>query len=276
MVHEVSIDLAKPGCRVLLTSDWHFDNPKCRRDLLQRHLDEAVETDSPVMCFGDLFCMMQGKYDKRSAKTDLRPEHQTGSYIDAVIDEAADWLDPYKHVLAFITLGNHETSIIDRHETNPIDRLAAKLRDKGGITLSGGYQGYVRFNLFHGTARHRFRLFFHHGAGGGAPVTKGAIDFNRLREIAEADIYVLGHIHRRNHDDGVLLDLNHNGRLTLRQRDYVRTSTYKQEGHHAAGWCESKMMGTRPLGGFWMEVSQRRERKQRIFERKFVPTSPNH
>jgi hypothetical protein len=35
--------------KFLLLSDIHWDNPKCRRDLLKKHLDEAVKEDAVIM-----------------------------------------------------------------------------------------------------------------------------------------------------------------------------------------------------------------------------------
>ena len=66
---------------ILLTSDWHWDNPKCDRKTLKRHLDQAKERNAKIIITGDLFCAMQGKYDKRSNKSSLRPEHQTDNYL---------------------------------------------------------------------------------------------------------------------------------------------------------------------------------------------------
>jgi hypothetical protein len=61
---------------VLLRSDVHHDNPKCNQALEKQHLDEAAEYDAPIIDNGDLFCAMQGKWDKRADKAALRPEHQ--------------------------------------------------------------------------------------------------------------------------------------------------------------------------------------------------------
>lgn len=56
---------------LLLASDVHFDNPKCRRDIFFRHLNEAKKRGAKVAIFGDLFCLMQGKYDPRRSKKDI-------------------------------------------------------------------------------------------------------------------------------------------------------------------------------------------------------------
>ena len=58
--------------KVLLLSDIHWDNPKCQRDLLKRHLDEAKEIGADVLLNGDTFCLMQGAYDVKT-KTTLDP-----------------------------------------------------------------------------------------------------------------------------------------------------------------------------------------------------------
>jgi UDP-2,3-diacylglucosamine pyrophosphatase LpxH len=55
----------------LLISDIHLDNPKCRRDLLKRHLDQAMEKKAPVFINGDLFCAMQGNKDRRAVSWTL-------------------------------------------------------------------------------------------------------------------------------------------------------------------------------------------------------------
>lgn len=40
----------------LLTSDWHWDNPKCNRELLRKHINQAKERNAKILVFGDLFC----------------------------------------------------------------------------------------------------------------------------------------------------------------------------------------------------------------------------
>src|SRR5688572_11399081 len=81
-IHHISIELA--GVRderwFLLQSDVHWDNPHCDRKLFYKHLKQAQERDAAILDNGDFFCAMQGKWDKRANKSDLRPEHQSGDY----------------------------------------------------------------------------------------------------------------------------------------------------------------------------------------------------
>jgi len=79
----------------LLTSDWHFDNPKTNRKLLFEHLDEAVKRNAKIIINGDMLCLMQGKYDPRKAKNAIRPEHNGNDYLDLVINDTAQKMLPY-------------------------------------------------------------------------------------------------------------------------------------------------------------------------------------
>lgn len=83
----------------LLRSDAHHDNPKSDRSLELKHLQEAVGYDAGVIDCGDLFCAMQGKYDKRSSKSDIRPEHQAGDYLDRSYDALLMFMSRLRPVL---------------------------------------------------------------------------------------------------------------------------------------------------------------------------------
>jgi len=99
--------------KFLLISDIHFDNPKCQRAVLKRHLDLAIENNMKIAVNGDFFCLMQGKYDPRRSKKDIMPQHNGNTYLDLVIQEAVDWWAPYAKSLVFIGYGNHECYFAD-------------------------------------------------------------------------------------------------------------------------------------------------------------------
>ena len=109
--------------KVLLISDVHWDNPKCDRDMLKRHLDQAKELEADILLNGDTFCLMQGAYDPRKSKNDIRPEHNKANYLDAVVNDAIEWFSPYANLIKVVGYGNHETNILKRQETDVIDRF---------------------------------------------------------------------------------------------------------------------------------------------------------
>ena len=71
--------------KCLLSFDRHHDNPKSNQALEKAHLDRVKELGTFCLDGGDLFCAMQGKYDRRSNKSDVRPEHQNGEYLDSLV-----------------------------------------------------------------------------------------------------------------------------------------------------------------------------------------------
>ncbi len=256
-VHEIRWPKAKNSetCHVLLISDVHWDNPHCDRRKLEEDCDEAVKRGAPIISIGDFFCAMQGKYDKRSSKDNIRPEHMHGDYFDSLVSTAADWHQRYKHNFAIHGLGNHETSIKSHHETDLIERLTSRIQERGGITQPGGYGGWVVFKLIKNGKVFPIKLYYHHGFGGGGPVTRGTIDWSRYLMHAEADIYAAGHIHYLNSDVLIRAGLTSGNNIQKRKVSFVRCSTYKDEyddGH--SGFHVEKGRGPRPIGGYWLNL----------------------
>lgn len=240
---------------VLLSSDWHWDSTHCDREKLKADLETAKRVGACVLSIGDHFDVMGGKYDPRSnGKNDVRPEFQSGNYFDEIVNQCAEWLEPYRDQLALITPGNHETAVRKRQETCLTTRLVERLRLAGSPVRQGGYAGWV---LFRGmrrgdprcTALHR--LWYHHGYGGGGPVTRGIIDFSRYLVDTDADIVHAGHIHQRTLVEASRQRLSTTGIPKIRPVFLVRSASYKHESV-TDGWAVEKGMSSRPLGGWWM------------------------
>lgn len=248
----VRMDSVKAGWEqwFLLMSDVHWDNPHCDRGLFHKHLRQARERGAGVFILGDFFCAMGGRFDKRANKELLRPEHQVSNYFDALTDTATDDLSPYAEILEQITPGNHETAILKHNETDLTARLCKAL----GVR-QGGYAGYVRFMFSRGdSGRTSKTLFYHHGWGGGGPVTKGVIDTNRLAVWQpDADICVLGHIHESYYLEIERQRLSDSGQVYLEAQRHLRTATYKNEHNLAGGWHIERGAAPKPLGGWWIK-----------------------
>lgn len=239
----------------LLRSDVHHDNPKSDRELEKRHLDEALARNAGIIDAGDLFCVMQGKYDKRSSKAALRPEHQVDHYFDAVVSTAADFYTPYAKNIIVIGRGNHEQAVKKRHEIDLTERIVSILNDRTGSNIQcGGYTGWVRFQLRMSTQVATRVLWYTHGAGGGGPVTKGTIKTNRRQVMIEnADVILSGHIHEAWHLETQRLKLNRSLNVESRTTHHVQSATYKDDyGDGYEGWHVEREMPPKPLGAWWM------------------------
>lgn len=255
-VHRLTFHGCKSGSEhwVLLMSDEHWDNAECDRNTLLRHHQEAKERNAPVFKFGDLFCAMQGKWDKRADQNQLRPEHRGNTYLDKLVNTAGEWFAPFADQIVLITPGNHEQSITDRHQTNLTERLLVKLREKSKVPHMGGYWGFVKLKFDFGNTCENKNLHYHHGYGGGGEVTRGLIDQSRTRGQYNADIYYSGHIHRRNMDENIITECNNQGTIIQRQQLFLRGGTYKNETN---GWHATKGRAARPIGGYWLKFTCR-------------------
>lgn len=243
----------------LLLSDVHFDSTKCDRDMLKNHLDKALALKASVYIFGDWFDLMQGMYDPRRSYSSLRPEYKSITYLDDVINDAVEFLEPYREVLAMVGRGNHETNIEKRLSTSPIDRLVGAL---GGGIMAGPYSGWVQLvysrNANNHGGRHQRMLHFHHGYGGNAPRSKGVLNVDLdQKEWPDADVIVSGHTHQKWH---VPMSVE---RITDRLNTYEDTVHHLKLGSYKkldrfAGWEVEKGFQQPRLGGWWMDAELRR------------------
>lgn len=241
---------------VLLMADEHADNAHSDLALLRKHHDEARELNAPILKCGDTFCAMEGKWDRRKSEAALRPEMRGGNYFDKLVSWHTGLYMPYAKNIAVISDGNHESSILQHHQTDLVERLVHNLRSVGSPALHLPFTGFVRFAFDLGN-RHRAStvLHYHHGYGGGGEVTRGLIDQSRTRGQYDADIYVTGHIHRRNADENVMIGINQSGRVVQRNQVFLRAGTYKREERGGTGYHIEKGRAARPLGGWWLEMT---------------------
>jgi hypothetical protein len=260
-VHVFKINLNKIGDEqwFLLQSDVHWDNPKCDRKKLKRHLDLALKRNAPVLDFGDFFCAMQGKYDRRSSKKDIRAEHQNNNYLDSLVNTASQYLKPYNKIITIRGVGNHESAIHKNHETDLNDRLAEIIRSNGGIARRGGYSGYIRFHISNnGRRNNSLKLWYFHGSGGGGPVTRGVIQTARQAVyVSDADIVATGHVHESWQLAVQRIRLNISDEIVHERQTHVKIAGYKEEyedGH--GGWHIETGKPPKPTGAWWLRIYQ--------------------
>lgn len=259
------------GDKFLLLSDLHFDHPKCRRDLLEQHIDQAIKEGAKILINGDFFCLMQGKYDKRSNKQDIRPEHMGPNYFDLVVNEAVEWWAKYADHLIFVGYGNHETSVIKRNEIDLTERFVSTLNYKTGANvLNGGYAGWIVFNVTRtgSDVYRKFYVKYHHGHGGGGVVTKGVIQHQRMgAQVDGADVLWMGHVHELYHHINIKETISRAKPYRNQQRIQhdIRTSTYKDEFTDGAfGWHIERGAYGKPIGGYLMQLNFQRDRKHEM------------
>jgi len=254
----IRMDASAPGWkqRFLLRADAHRDNLYNVWDLEKRHLDEAKRDGAGILDFGDCYCCMQGRFDKRLDYDQLRPELHVGAkrYLDTCVDYLAESYLPYSANWAFFGLGNHEDSILNHHQTSLHDRLAERLRANKSQAKSGPYHGWIRFNFkFCTTHQTSYRLWYHHGYGGGGPVTRDVIQTARQAVyLTNANFVVSGHTHDSFQMTVRRETLRDDGTPVLGDVEFLKCPGYKDEYSTGKGWANARGAPPKPLGGHWL------------------------
>jgi len=205
---------------------------------------------------------MQGKYDPRRSKKDIRPEHNKVNYLDAVIETAVDWFGDYADTIIFIGYGNHETAIIKNVETDPLQRFADLFNytHKPNIPITvGGYGGWLTLQFRASTTDKSYKIHYYHGSGGGGPVTRGVIQNQRkMADVEGADCIWMGHVHELYAMYQSKATLDHHRVPIIKDVLHVRTGTYKDEYTDGAfGWHVERGAPAKPLGCISVEFYMR-------------------
>jgi hypothetical protein len=217
---------------IMLMTDVHFDSIKCDVPMFERHLAHAEAIKAPVIIGGDLFDAMQGHDDPRRSLEELKKEYKHENYLDLLVLDVAKCLLQYR-VPYFIGLGNHETAVQHKVNTNLTERLCYAINSAGGTAHSMGYWGFFRlfFRYDNGRAAYRKQLYWHHGSGAAAPITRGVLETVRQSSyLPDADVILNGH----NHQEYVLtlnrIKVNEAGIPYEEYQHFVRTPGYKKAG----------------------------------------------
>ena len=267
-IHELRVDGS--SFRMGMFSDIHWDNPKCDWNLLKHDLDYCLKNEIPIMFNGDTFCLMQGAYDPRKMKGDIRPEHNNARYFDSIIETAVDFFLPYANLLTVVGYGNHETSIIKRQETDVIQRFVTLLNYKAGSNvMTGGYGGWLIVNQLlkaKSNITQATKIKYFHGSGGGGLVTKGALNLTRAMEMYEGyDVFTMGHIHENSARNDVRDSINFHPTkgyyFNHKQIHSMITGTYKEEYIDGLyGWHVERGAPMKPVGGRLLSIECGRDR----------------
>lgn len=184
------------------------------------------------------------------------PEHNGNDYLDLVINDTAQKMLPYAKNILQINVGNHESSVSERSETNILMRLVERINAFSGSDIQlGAYMGYINMSFQRGSNNFACNIAYDHGHWGGV-ITKGALAVSRHASIfPNADVIMSGHTH-----DGWIMThnryvMNHNkGIVEVKKQWHVKTGTYKEEFDSGQGWAVEKIGMPKHLGSCWMKV----------------------
>lgn len=256
----------KPGdvFRFGLISDPHMEPGGENREL-KKALDKCREEKATVLFNGDIadfITVRDPRYNKASDKAEM------AAIINEQIESVVDFLTPYADIIELIGIGNHEDVLIKHYGIDPLRFIIRDLnrarKEKGLLPIHyGAYRGFIcyRFKYANGNRGKTLRIFRHHGSGGSAPVTGGAIDINRVMSGFDADIYWLGHKHKETTRGVRVVGVNQQGNIVSSVRKGIMTpgfqSPYRVDDFNKSGGnysFEDRFYDTSPTGWGYMTV----------------------
>ena len=253
---------------LMVISDVHWDSKDCDRKLLKKHLNTAVEQDAAIIIIGDFFDLMEGRNDMRRSNT-ARAEHYAPNYLQKVVMDAAEWLQPYAKNIAMISNGNHETSVAKHTQVQTLTWLCYELRKQGSQVIEGDYQGFFVVRAvyeYEGKNTYfPYKIFYHHGLWGGI-ISKGTQSVMRFGAVVpDADMIVTGHTH----DQWMMLHtrykLNKVYDVTLEDQIHLKLGTYKNEFKTGNGFAVEKIGLPKPIGGWMVDFNiERNDAKNNV------------
>ena len=252
--------------RVMLTSDHHLGAATTDEARIVKDLERARKENARIIVNGDVFDFILPGDRKRFQQSALADWlHGKDDIVNACIQRAYDLYAPYADLIDVIGDGNHDTALSKHHAADAVALLVQLLNERTSSNiLHGGYRGWITYRWYVSTtATVNLKLYRHHGAGGGAPATRGMLDLTRMIGfVPMADVVTVGHKHHRWAAKYGYLQLLDSGREVESEGLFVMTGaymdTYAPKGNYAANWNISPM----PKGGVMVTARLKRNNKE--------------
>lgn len=231
----INCELGENTKFLFFSSDWHIDDHDFDRKRFQAQHDEAVECNAQGIFYGDMWSLMLLRTDRRATKGN-NAEYKTEDELDEALERAEELFAPYVNVYDVLGCGNHEVTAQEMYHRDMIRhmvRFANKNRDhekRPQPVIHGGYCGLCRYQFKRPTHSRAYDVFWDHGQGGGAEISRGEIMLSRYAMWVCADLMAFGHIHEHV-IRGIPQQayLNNAGRLCWRKRKAIITSPYRKD-----------------------------------------------
>lgn len=229
----ITHDKGRGSAILALLSDLHLDAGDHDRDRLISDLEAAKKIGARISINGDMFDAI--------VPSDRKRHHNKVSEInrDDIFNELVrmgiNILSPYADLIDVISPGNHERSVLKYHHIDLVSMLIFGLNQVRSDKLSpihqGSYRGFQQyiFKYKSNKSAHVFTLFRHHGSGGSAPVTGGALDLDRIRKDFDADLYWIGHKHSSIQRKFTRVSLSSRGIVYVKPQRATISGGYKKQ-----------------------------------------------
>ncbi len=254
-VRQHKVKLNKPF-HLMPFGDVHFGAPGHSKSAWETYLEDAKETADPLFLgMGDYMDLASTSERKLLHHKDLHDS--TRQTLDAahraVCQDFASQIEFMKgdRLLGLIE-GNHYYEFQDGTTST---QYLCQLLD----TTYLGVSAFVRLQLRVGTVASNIDIWAHHGRGGARLVGGSLNRVQQMAEAAHADIYLMGHDHKRGALPHPILYLNNKGRLREKRQFFCRTGSFlKAYEDNQVSYIADLGLGASDLGALALIITPRR------------------
>lgn len=255
---------------IFFASDLHSDDADFNQKRFIQDIERNIEKENRILLGGDNFSLILPKDMKRftGSRAKKKQDRMIDAYVNDAIYGAFELLKPYVDHIDAIGVGNHESSVVKFNGTDAVQFLVMLLNkernDKLPPIVQLGYKGFITIQVERFDRLNNVVVWYDHGRGGGAAVTKGMIDMNRtLAAVEGADILWLQHKHVRWADVGIgRYYPKKNGDPAIRKIIGMITGCYQEEvsndGDYPGGYIinfgEERMTAPQGVGGIGIKI----------------------
>lgn len=230
---EIKLDNYFDKWSIYPIGDIHLGNVGCDKLALRKTVREVDEKkDAYWIGMGDyaeFITHLDKRFEPENVDAKLRVQ-ELARLVKHQTEQVIQELSPIQDKCLGIKRGNHEKTVSDRGEDDPARDLAEKLNTK--------YLGYESMTRIYvsgkdGRKRYGFVIYCHHGFGGGKKPGSHANNMLDLATNYDADLFIMGHVHRIQSMKTARLSLNTRGTLLSKDVAFIISGTYlrmKQEG----------------------------------------------
>lgn len=244
---------------IIWLNDAHFDSKHTDRKYIKRVFDS--NPDAMIVISADFFDAMGQRSDKRYTHGELLPQHLRADYLNALVEDAFEFLSPYVDRIVCFNQGNHETVQTKFYGSNPTQSIATLLNHtfKKNIQVMDS-AGWVVFKSSYNKSNTRtFVIYWGHRPISGGQRSKGmlSVDIAKGRQD-NVDLYISEHIH-----DNFIHRFMKESLTSDYRRKYVPgyyaqlPSTKEEHLGRKLGYHTDKNYSANPAGVLMISVSHR-------------------
>lgn len=209
-----------------LFGDWHYGSADCDSKKVEMAVDflsKKPKDKYGVILLGDLIeNVLPGSKGTPFELSESDPIRQQ--------DKASELVNKFKNIVLTSVEGNHELRSRKRSGNWPMKDILYKVYkeqvDEYYLEMCGILN--LQFKSLNGKKLQKYRIFVTHGNGNATSLSGKISKIHTLRDRADADIYVQGHIHQKlGFCDYIVTD------KIIRKRIFASCSSYLFEASYA-------------------------------------------